>query len=162
MGDTLYSMAYTKLFEDIIASSIWDEDDKTRLVWVTLLALKNRDHFVRGTPRFLALAARVSQEDCDRALAKLCGPDPGSRTPDNEGRRIRQEPGGWTVLNGEKYQHALSYEDRKAYNREKQAQHRMRVRKRKLSSNGSGPLPGESQFVKTGQMPHEYELSQNG
>lgn len=121
-------MAYTKLFEDIIASSVWDEDDKTRLVWVTLLALKNRDHFVRGTNRFLALAARVSQEDCDRALAKLSSPDSSSRTPDNEGRRIRQEAGGWTILNGEKYQQAFSYEDRKAYNREKQAEHRKRVK----------------------------------
>lgn len=149
------SMAYTKLFEDIIASSIWDEDDKTRLVWVTLLALKNRDHFVRGTPRFLALAARVSQEDCDQALAKLSGPDASSRTPDNEGRRIRSEPGGWTILNGEKYQHALSYEDRKAYNREKQAEHRRR-KKRVAVSKGSGPLPGESLYVRTGEMPHEF------
>ena len=148
-------MAYTKLFEEIVASSVWDEDDKTRLVWITMLAIKNRDHFVRGTNRYLALAARVSQEDCDRALEKLSSPDASSRTPDNEGRRIRRENGGWTILNGEKYQQALSYEDRKAYNREKKAESR---RRKKLAieyqirpsssvihdGNGSGTVPPPS------------------
>lgn len=121
-------MGYTKLFDEIVASSVWDEDDKTRLVWITMLALKNRDHYVRGTERFLALAARVELEDCRRALDKLSGPDPTSRTPDHQGRRIRVEPGGWTILNGAHYQGKLSYDERKEYNRQKQIEHRKRVK----------------------------------
>ena len=67
-GNVFPYMGYTKLFEDIVASSVWDEDDKVRLVWITMLALKDRYHFVRGTEKFLGLAARVSAEDCNRAL----------------------------------------------------------------------------------------------
>ena len=103
-------MGYTKLFTEIVASSIWDEDDKTRLVWITMLAMKDRRHFVRGTTRYLALAARVTLEECGNALGKLLSPDAKSRTPDNEGRRIIEEPGGWIILNGDKYQGLLSYE----------------------------------------------------
>jgi hypothetical protein len=131
-------MGYTKLFGDIVASSIWDEDDKTRIVWVTMLALKDRAHFVRGTERYLALAARVTPEECGRALKKLLSPDKKSRSPENEGRRIEERPGGWVVLNGEKYQKLLSYEERKAYNREKQAEYRRRKKARKETAKVAG------------------------
>lgn len=39
-----------KLFGSIVASTIWREDDKTRLVWITLLALSDRDGFVAFFP----------------------------------------------------------------------------------------------------------------
>ena len=34
---------YTKLFNSIITSTIWTEDDKTRLVWITMLALADKN-----------------------------------------------------------------------------------------------------------------------
>lgn len=142
-------MGYTKLFEDIVASSVWDEDDKIRLVWITMLALKDRYHFVRGTERFLGLAARVSPEDCQRALLKLTSPDPKSRSTENEGRRIRAVPGGWEILNGEHYQRKLSYEERREYNRNKQAEYR----KRKKESSLRGKLAGAGQAINEGLKP---------
>jgi hypothetical protein len=119
-------MGYTKLFSEIVASSIWEEDDKTRIVWITMLALKDRMHFVRGTPSYLARVARVTDDECRCALSKLSGPDPHSRSLEHDGRRIAEVAGGWTVLNGEKYQKALSYEERREYNRQKQAEYRLR------------------------------------
>lgn len=117
---------YTKLFSDIVASSIWDEDDKTRLVWITLLALKDRGHFVRGTVSYLHRVARVSEDECRAALQKLSNPDPHSRSTEHNGRRIEEVAGGWTILNGEQYQKRLSYEERKEYQRQKQAEYRRR------------------------------------
>jgi len=134
---TVLSMAYTKLFSEIVASSVWDEDDKTRLVWITMLALKNRDHFVRGTERFICLAARVSPEDCRHALDKLEGPDPQSRTPANEGRRVAAVPGGWQILNGDLYQHKLSPAERAEYNRGKQAEYRARQKAKRPSKTAA-------------------------
>lgn len=119
-------MGYTKLFSELVASSVWDEDDKTRIVWITMLALKDRWHFVRGTAHYLSLASRVSDVECAKALARLGAPDPKSRNTDNEGRRIREVPGGWEILSGEKYSKMLSYEERKEYNRNKQAEYRLR------------------------------------
>ena len=135
--DYAWGMAYTKLFSEIVASSVWDEDDKTRIVWITMLALKNRDHFVRGTERFLCLAARVSPEDCRRALDRLEGPDPQSRTPANNGCRVQAVAGGWQILNGELYQHKLSPAERAEYNRAKQAEYRKRKRAEKPSKSAA-------------------------
>lgn len=119
-------MGYTKLFSEIVASSIWEEDNETRLVWITMLALKDRTHYVRGTESYLGRVARVSVEDCSKALRKLSRPDPHSRSTEHEGRRIQEVPGGWLILNGERYQKMLSYEERKEYNCQKQAEYRRR------------------------------------
>lgn len=139
-------MAYTKLFADLVASSIWDEDNVTRIVWVTMLALKDRDHYVRGTEVYLAAASRVTLEECQRALGKLRGPDPKSRNQREEGRRIRDEPGGWTVINGDYYQNKLSWKERKEYNRVKQAEYR----KRKKQVQHDGACDGARQVINEG------------
>lgn len=117
---------YTKLFGMIVASSIWDEDDKTRLVWITMLALKDRHHVVNATEKALALFARVTDEECHRALEKFLGPDPLSRTPEHGGRRIEAVPGGWRILNGEVYAKMLTKEERREYNTAKQSEYRKR------------------------------------
>lgn len=75
---------------------------------------------------YLGRVARVSAEDCSKALRKLSRPDPHSRSTEHEGRRIQEVPGGWLILNGERYQKMLSYEERKEYNRQKQAEYRRR------------------------------------
>ena len=132
---------YTKLFGVIVASSIWDEDDKTRIVWVTLLALKNRHHGVEATEKALALFARVTPEDCRRALDRFEAPDPNSRSDEFEGRRIKKVEGGWLILNGEKYQNMLRHEERKIYNAEKQREYRHRLKK----VGGAGAVAGAAQ-----------------
>ncbi len=80
---------YTKLFNSILASTIWRADDKTRLVWITLLAMADRWGIAEGSTPGLADLARVSVEDCRRALDELQAPDPDSRTKEHDGRRIK-------------------------------------------------------------------------
>jgi len=94
---------YTKLFNTIITSSIWSEDDKTRILWVTMLALSDFDGKVLGAIPGIANAARMSITDCEKSLDRLMSPDPYSRTPDEEGRRIRKIDGGWLIINHAKY-----------------------------------------------------------
>jgi len=137
---------YTKLFGLIIASSIWDEDDKTRLVWITMLALKDRHHVVNATVKALALFARVTEGECERALDKFLSPDPSSRTPGHEGRRIETVPGGWKILNGEIYAKMLTKEERREYNAEKQAEYRKR---RKVIKHEAG-CAGAQEAIKDG------------
>lgn len=137
---------YTKLFGILVGSSVWDEDDKTRIVWVTMLALKDRNHVVPVTDKALAVFARVPYEDCLRALEKFQSPDPSSRTPDNEGRRIKRVDGGWLILNSEKYARMLSKEERREYNTAKQAEYRKR---KKLVAN-SGASAGASKAIREG------------
>ena len=121
-------MGYTKLFSDIILSTVWREKDPTRLIWITMLALRNRNHVVESSIPGLADAVlRVSLEDCQEALRVLSSPDPWSRTKEFDGRRIEETDGGWLILNGEKFRRRMSEEER----REKNALYQQRFRERK-------------------------------
>jgi len=97
------SESYTKLFNTIIHSTIWREDDKTRILWITMLAMSDESGAVISSLPGLADAARISVGECAESLKKLMQPDPFSRTQEHEGRRIVQIDGGWYVLNRSKY-----------------------------------------------------------
>lgn len=97
---------FTKLFASITESSIWGEDDKTLRVWICFLARCDNEGIVEGSIPGLAHLCRMSIEDFKAAVTKLESPDPYSRTPDHEGRRVEPIQGGWRVLN------YLSYRDK--------------------------------------------------
>lgn len=121
------SMAgYTKLFNTILASTIWREDDRTRIVWITMLAAADRDGVVEASVPGLADFARVPVEDCRRALEALSRPDPDSRSKEYSGRRIEPVEGGWRLLNHAKYRAKMNSDDRREYLRKKQAEYRKR------------------------------------
>lgn len=125
---------FTKLFSCITSSSIWNEDDKTRIVWVTMLALCDPDGVVRASVGGLAHTARVCREDCEKAIHVLESPDPDSRSPEFEGRRIERVNGGFRLLNYGKYREARSDDERREYMREYMQNYRKRgVNNRKQS-----------------------------
>lgn len=144
-------MGYTKLFASIVASTIWREDDKTRLVWITMLAMKNERHMVEASVPGLADLARVTLEECEMALEKLSSTDKYSRNQDHGGRRIEKVNGGWIILNGEFYRRQMSLEDRREYQKLYQRKYRLKKKQHGV------PLPGENAFVKYGVTPHEYQ-----
>jgi hypothetical protein len=119
---------YTKLFSSILASTIWRADDQTRIVWITLLAMADRDGLIEASLPGVADFARVSLTDCARALAHLSSPDPYSRSPDADGRRIVATDGGWRLINHAKYRHRMSQDERREYLRTKQREYRQRKR----------------------------------
>lgn len=90
---------FVKIYGTILNSSVWSESNSTRLVWITMLALADRNGLVRSSTRGLAHAARVTDDECREALRVLLAPDPDSSSPQHEGRRIVALPGGWVVLN---------------------------------------------------------------
>ena len=109
---------FVKLFDTIVTSSIWEEDDQTRVLWITMLALANKEGEVFADPRRLAKWANISQTKCQNSLDKLESPDKFSRTPDNDGRRISRIQGGWLILNHKLYREKGRNNERKAYKRE--------------------------------------------
>lgn len=139
-------MGYTKLFSSIVASTIWREDDKTRLVWITMLALKDERHVVEASLPGLADLARVSLEECQAALEKLESEDKYSRSKEFGGRRIEKCDGGWVILNGEYYRHKLSLDERREYQRNYHREYRKR---RKVLSTEAACL-GAQQAIKEG------------
>ena len=118
-------MGYSKLWADIADSSIWRESHTTRIVWVTLLAICNANGLVRASRLGLSDRCRVTPEELDRALLVLTSPDPDSRTPDNEGRRVEYEVGaGWRILNYSQFRERVSDDPIAEANRIRQRKHR--------------------------------------
>jgi len=120
-------MNYTKLFNSIITSTIWTEDDKTRIVWITMLALADKNGEVQASIPGLARVAGVSIADAEIAIGKFLSPDEYSRTPDDEGRRIEAIDGGWYLLNHAKYREMASRDEQ----REAEADRKRRYRDQK-------------------------------
>lgn len=120
---------YNKLFTKILDSSIWLEDDQTRIVWMTMLAAMDEDGFCQfASPGNVANRARVPREAAVQALAKLEAPDPESSDPENDGRRLERVPGGWIVLNSKKYRDLVTREVIKAQTRQRVQKHREKKR----------------------------------
>ena len=134
------SETFTKLFHSIIASSIWQEDDATRLVWITMLALSDRYGYVGASIPGLASMANVTTESAATAVAKFLKPDPWSRSQEFEGRRIEVADRGWNILNYPRFRDMRDEEARKEYERD---------RKRRSRAN---KCPGQSHDVP--QCPH--------
>lgn len=119
---------YTKLFSSIIASTIWREDNDTRIVWITMLAMADRYGVVEASVPGLADMARVTVDGARRSILKLSSPDPDSRSHEYDGRRIEEVEGGWRILNHGRYREKLSEDDRREYQRKWQANRRAKER----------------------------------
>ncbi len=102
----------------------------TRIVWITLLAMADKNGVAEGSVPGLATFARVPLKDCRRALEALQAPDPDSRTAEHEGRRIEPVEGGWRLINYGKYRAKMGVEDRREYLRVKQAESRRKKAER--------------------------------
>ena len=107
------SMTFTKLFSSITESTLWCEPDKTRLTWITMLAMADRLGRVYSSLPGLANRARIPIGDCEAAINTFLAPDKYSRTTDNEGRRIQTIDGGWILLNHQKYRDMRDQESAK-------------------------------------------------
>lgn len=112
------SETFVKLFGSILESTVWGQPAEVRLVWITMLAMADSRGRVYASIPGLAHRARVDVPDVERALAVFLAPDPYSRTPDYEGRRVEPIDGGWRLLNHGKYRDKRNDADRRSYQAE--------------------------------------------
>ena len=114
---------YSKLFSDIVTSSVWCIDNATLRVWIAMLAMCDADGYVPGAIPGFASLARVTIPEMEQAVEILAAPDPYSRNPTNQGRRIQATKGGWLILNYPEYRNRKQSKDgsRAKYERERRA-----------------------------------------
>lgn len=124
------------MFGLILDSSVWDTPPPVTKVWVTMMAMADRDGKVHASIPGLAIRARVSRRIAEKALSLFLSPDPDSRTPDAQGRRIEAIDGGWRLLNHSKYREMDSVADR----REKTAERVRRHREKKRNEAEKSPV----------------------
>ena len=133
---------YNKLFTKILDSSIWMESIETRIVWLTFIAAMDETGFVQfASVENVAHRARVGIEAASMAVKTLESPDFNSSDPENDGRRVERVPGGWIVLNAQKYRELVT---RVVI----QEQTRNRVRRfREKKRSGNGPVTPRNESV---------------
>ena len=141
------------LWSQIVDSSLWEEDGDVVKVFMTMLATKDSDHVCRLDAYRIHKKCNLDEVRVLDILKVLASPDRRRRAEQEfQGRRIKAVEDGWLILNGEKYRRMVSEEMRKSRLRRAQARFRAKLK----SNGGSGPLPGEALYVRTGEMPHEF------
>lgn len=150
-------MGYTKLFSSIITSTIWTEDDRTRIVWITMLALADKNGEVQGSIPGLARLSGVPVEAAEAALAKFLAPDKHSRTKDDGGRRIEEIDGGWHLLNHGKYRAMASRDEAKTAHAIRQKRYRERRKRNGRDGNVTDSDSGVTQDVHIAEADSEKE-----
>lgn len=147
---------FALVWSKTLDSSIWRRESKeTRLVWMTLLMMKDAEGIVLASKVGLADRARVTDEECAEALTVLLSPDPNDTSKVEEGRRIREIPGGWQVVNHDLYR--FSTEAKREFWRKDKEEQRAKAsaklgkpkRIRKAKGLPGEPLTGERQYIRT-------------
>lgn len=143
------SSNFVKLYGTILDSTLWCEPDRTRLVWVTMLAMADQFGRVMASVPGLANRARVPVDDARAAIQAFLSPDHDSRTRDFEGRRIEAIDGGWRLLNHAKYRDLRSDDDRREQNRLAQQRRRERQRAAAASAKSAGSMTSQHESAES-------------
>lgn len=162
-------MTYGKLFSSLYTGSMIGAGAVpfALMPYVISNAMPDRTHggYIELNPVLLSAIFGVNEKDIEKGIEFLCSPDPKSRTPDEDGRRlIKISPFAYRVVNYAKYKAIRDEEDRREQNRLAQETHRKKMAERKLvkKAKGKGPLPGEVEHVRNveelGQEEAEMKL----
>jgi hypothetical protein len=154
------TMGFTKLDSGIVQSSIWSESLATRVLWVTMLAMANHVGFVGASRSGLVRTANIPEDDFDEALVCLSSPDPDSRTPEHDGRRIEKIDGGWNILNYRKYRD-FTYSDSPEAIRKREKRQENEDRTRPDASGHSRTNSGHSASVICNLSSDSYSLQED-
>lgn len=107
---------YAKVFSQIFDSSIADSYP-LRHFFMDLLVLADCDGVVDMTPTAIAARTRIPLPEVTTMLGALEQPDPESRTPDHDGRRIARldnhRTWGWCIINFAHFHRISSEEQRR-------------------------------------------------
>ena len=131
---------YGKIFKQIYKGTLAMVGPWEALVtFQQMIILANQDGIVDMTPDALSRETTIPLEIIAKGLQALSQPDPESRTPDEEGRRIvllsDSRSWGWRIVNYEHYRKLQTDEERRAYHRRYYRENRSKsATKQKLNS----------------------------
>jgi hypothetical protein len=123
---------YVKIFKSIFDGSLYGQFEPT-VVFMAMLVIAEREGIVDMTRQAIAARCGYPIDIVERGIIELEKPDPQSRTPDEDGRRIvrleETRDWGWRITNYEKYEKIRSAEERREYFRIKKREQRAKSTK---------------------------------
>lgn len=118
---------YGKVFESIYDGTLhghW----QAIVTMQQLIVLADQDGVVDMTPSAIAARTSIPLEIIEKGLEHLAKPDPHSRTPGDDGRRIvpldDHRPWGWNLVNHAKYRALRDLEQKREADRNRKAEKR--------------------------------------
>jgi len=142
---------YGKIFDTIYDGTLV-ESWQALVTFQQMIVLADADGVIDMTPRAIERRTGIPLEVIEEGIRVLERPDPDSRTPDDQGRRIARLDGhrswGWYLVNHEKYRKLQDSETVREQNRER----KRRERERKRESQEGHEL---SRSVTEGHASHE-------
>lgn len=112
-------MSFGKIFESTYTGSMVGSGPVVFAVWGYVIANTRPPGLVEINPIILGTILGAPVEDIEQAIGYLESPDPKSRTPDEDGRRlIRVGQFLYKVPTWQKYRESRNDDERRAYNAE--------------------------------------------
>lgn len=122
---------YGKIFDSMYDGTLAD-DWRALITFQQLIVLCDADGVIDMTPTAISRRTGIPIEHIKAGLEVLENPDPYSRTPDEEGRRIKLldegRPWGWYLVNHTYYKNLKDQDEVRAENRERKRRQRERER----------------------------------
>lgn len=114
----------------LVAGGVWRQSGLVgKVVWITLLGMRDRDGYVKGNVAEIAGVAGAGVYDTKEALEWL------GQLPEAEfGVSVRAVEGGWLVRGEQKLNEELAAAYRREYLRKKMAAYRKRRREREAKT----------------------------
>lgn len=138
---------YAKLFASIYQGTLRGNTNGL-VVFTNMLAHADAAGWVDIHPRAISEETGLTLEQVQAAITELESPDPESRSPEREGRRIvrmdEHRAWGWIVVNHGKYRAIRSDEDRREQNRLAQQRFRESRNKSKQAVSSSKQSSAQS------------------
>jgi hypothetical protein len=135
---------YVKMFKSIFDGSLYGQFEPT-VVFMAMLVIAEREGIVDMTIPAIAARCGYPEDIVRRGIAELEKPDPQSRTPDEEGRRIirleETRDWGWRITNYEKYEKIRSAEERREYFKLKKREQRAKASTESVHTVHQSPPP---------------------
>lgn len=118
---------YGKIFDSMYKGTLhghW----QAIVTFQQMIVLADADGTVDMTPQAIAALTSIPLDIIEKGLEVLSAPDPHSRTPGSEGRRIEpidaHRPWGWVIINHAKYKNLKDASTLRAQVRERVRRHR--------------------------------------
>lgn len=138
---------YAKLFASIYQGTLRGNTHGL-VVFTNMLAHADASGWVDIHPKAIAEETGLTLEQVQAAISELESPDPDSRSPEQDGKRIvrmdEHRSWGWIVVNHGKYRAIRSDEDRREQNRLAQQRFREARNKSKPSVSNSKQSSAQS------------------
>lgn len=97
---------YTPVFRSVFEGSLCGQYPDTA-AWLYILALADKNGEVDKTPQYIAAVTGMPVDDLVTCIRRFMEPDPASRSPDDDGRRLvpidPNRSWGWRIVNHAKY-----------------------------------------------------------